>query len=61
MKKVKSVVINTIAASLIFILGYQLGVYVSEPTPMQKMLGIHDHMKDKEIRYVWRQVYCGRE
>ena len=51
--------ILVLCACLFFMLGYATKVLLTpEPTPMQKMIGIHDHMRSAEVRYIWRQVYC---
>jgi hypothetical protein len=47
-----------IAALLIFVCGYALCHWREQPTPMQMMTGIHDHMNHGLIRAAWKDIYC---
>ena len=47
-----------IGALIIFIAGFAYGNWYSQPTIFQKMIGLHDYMRNPEIRYIWRQTYC---
>ena len=52
-------IVLVVAGLLLGIVVGGLGMYwYTQPTTMQKMIGIHDHMKSAEVRYIWRQVYC---
>jgi hypothetical protein len=52
---------NILTAILLLIIGAAADHWWFEPTPMQKMLGIHDYMQNPAIESIWIQTYCKPE